>query len=273
MGSKKDWKKTKTIYWKDEVNDDFDEVGLKRPGVPENYKYKRTNFINNFFSGILYHGIAKPFIGLYCFFKGIKIKGRENIKKLGGKGAFIFSNHVAISDVFKFQAYVFFFGKRVNIIGYSDSLSMPVVRHLTRALGYLPLPLPGDVKNMIALMDSMKFYIEKKQYILIYPEAHIWPYYTKIRNFHSGSFNYPARLEAPVLPVVTTWRKSKLCKKPKQTLYILEPIYPDPEKTSAENKEYLYEETLRVMKECSESVPQYEYIKYIKVENDNDKKE
>ena len=272
MASKKDWKKTRTIYWKDEAKDDFDEVGLKRPPVPENYKYKRTNPFNNFFSAILYHVIAKPILGTYCFFKGIRVKGRHNLKKLEGKGAFIYSNHVAITDVLKFQAYIFFWRRRVNIVGYSDTLSMPVVRNLTRALGYLPLPLPGDLKNMVALVDAFKFYIEKRQYILIYPEAHIWPYYTKVRNFHSGSFNYPAKLEAPVLPVVTTWRKSKLCKKPKQTVYILEPIFPDPNKSSAENKQFLYEKTLVAMQTFADAIPQYEYIKYIKVENDEEKK-
>ena len=273
MAKHNEWKKTRVIYWKDEINDDFDEVGLSRPGVPEGYKYKRTNPFNNFISGIFYHGIAKPVLGTYCFFKGIKIKGKHHLKELKGKGAFIYSNHVAITDVFKFQSYVFFNKKRVNIIGYSDSLSMPIVRNLTRALGYLPLPLNGDIKNMLALMDSMKFYIEKKQFILIYPEAHIWPYYTKIRNFHSGSFNYPAKLEAPILPIVTTWRKPKIGKKPKQTLYILEPIYPDPNKTTSENKEYLYHATLEAMQKCADSVPQYEYIKYIKKETEPNKKE
>ena len=272
MASKKDWKKTRTIYWRDENKDDFDEVGLKRPEVPENYPYKRTNVFNNMISGFFYHVIVKPIFGFYCWSKGIRVVGKKNVKKLHGQGAFIYSNHVAITDVFKFQAYVFFFGKRVNILGYPDTLTMPVVRNLARALGYLPLPLPGDVKNMVNLVDAFKFYIEKKQYILIYPEAHIWPYYTKIRNFHSGSFNYPARLETPVLPVVTTWRKSKLCKKPKQTLHILDPIFPDPTKTSAENKEYLYEETLKAMKKCSEAIDQYEYIKYIKVEDNEEKK-
>lgn len=271
MASKKDWKKSRTIYWKDEINDDFDEVGLKRPSVPEGYKYKRTNPFNNFISAIFYHGIAKPVLGFYCWCKGIKVVGKKNIKKLNGKGAFIYSNHVAITDVFKYQAYVFFWRRRVNIIGYPDALSMPIVRNMTRALGFLPLPLPGDLRNMVALVDSMKFYIEKRQYILIYPEAHIWPYYTKIRNFHGGSFNYPAKLEAPVLPIVTTWRKTKLCKKPKQTLYILDPIFPDPNKSPAENKEYLYKATLEAMKKCSESINQYEYIKYIHVENDNNK--
>lgn len=271
MASKKDWKKTKVIYWKDENKDDFDEVGLKRPEVPQGYKYKRTNPFNNFISGLFYHGVAKPCLGLYCFFKGIRYKGKKNLKKLEGRGAFIMSNHVAITDVFKFQSYVFFNKRRVNITGYPDTLTMPIVRNLARALGYLPIPLAGDLKNMVAMVDSFKFYLEKRQFILIYPEAHIWPYYTKIRNFHVGAFNYPAKLEAPVLPIVTTWRKSKFCKKPKQTIYILEPIFPDPNKTASENKDYLHEATLEAMKKCADSVSQYEYIKYIHVENDENK--
>lgn len=262
----KEAKKTGIIYYTDELKDDFNEVGLSRPPVPEGYKYKRTNVINNILSGILYHGIAKPVLGLFCVCHGIKVKGRKNLKLLKGKGAYIYSNHISISDVLKFQSLVFFFGRRVNILGYSDSLSMPIVRNLTRALGYLPLPLKGDLKNVIALAEAMDFYIRKKQYVLIYPEAHIWPYYTGIRNFTAGSFAYPAKSNAPVLPVVTTWRKSRFCKKPKQTLNILEPIFPLEEKNQSENKTYLHEETLKAMKEFSNSVKQYEYIKYVKKE-------
>ena len=267
----KEVKKTKIAYYKDELNDDFNEVGLSRPPVPEGYKYKRTNPINNFFSAIFYHGIAKPIIGLYCVCHGIRIKGRQNLKLLKGQGAFIYSNHVSISDVFKFQSQVFFFGRRVNIIGYSDSLSMPIVRNMTRALGYIPLPLKGDLKNQIAMSESLEFYVnEKKQYVLIYPEAHIWPFYTKIRNFRSGSFNYPAKCNAAVVPAVTTWRKPLIGKKPKQTVYILEPIFPLEGKTVTENKDYLYNETLKAMKNLADSIPQYEYIKYIKKEENND---
>ena len=266
MSSKKDWKKTKTIYWKDELRDDFDEVGLSRPPVPENYKYKRTNPINNFFSGILYHVIAKPVLGLYCLFKGIKIVNKQEFKKLKGKGAYIYSNHVAISDVFKFQSYLCFNMKRVNIIGYSDTLSMPVVRNLCRALGYLPLPLKGDVQNMFNMTESLDFYTKKGQFVLIYPEAHIWPYYTKVRNFSSGSFIYPSKFMTPVIPVVTVWRKPKIGKKPKQTLVVGEIIYPKEGKSAVENKEYLHKKCLEQMQAISNSYDQYEYIKYIKEE-------
>lgn len=266
----KEWKKTKTIYWSDELNDDFDEVGLKRPPVPKGYEYKRKNVIFNFFGAILYHIIAKPILGIYCFFKGIRVKNKKNLKALKGQGAYLYSNHTAITDVFKFQSYVFFFKKRVNILGFSDSLSMPVVRSICRILGYLPVPLKGDVKNLLALGDACDFYIKKKQFVLIYPEAHIWPYYTKIRNFQSGSFAYPAKSKAPVVPMVTIWRKPKLGKKPKQTIIIGDPIFPKEEFNQVQNKDYLYSECIKQMKDISGSYPQFEYIKYIKKEKVND---
>ena len=271
----KEVKKTKIAYYSDELRDDFNEVGLSRPPVPEGYKYKRTNPINNFFSGILYHVIAKPIFGVYCFFHGIRFKGMRNLRYLNGQGAFLYSNHVSISDVFKFQSGPFFFRRRVNILGYSDSLSMPFVRNLTRALGYLPLPLKGDLKNMLALTDAMEFYIKKKQFVLIYPEAHIWPYYTKVRPFRDGSFNYPSKINAPVVPIVTTWRKPLIGKKSRQTVYILKPIFPQEGKTQTENKTYLHESTLKAMQDFANSVPQYEYIKYIKKdkEENNDHQE
>ena len=261
----KEWKKTKTIYWSDELNDDFDEVGLTRPPVPEGYKYKRRNVIYNFFGAILYHIIAKPILAIYCLFKGIKVKNKKNLKALKGQGAYIYSNHTAITDVFKFQSYVFFFGRRVNILGYSDTLSMPIVKSIARMLGYLPVPLKGDMKNLLSLSDACDFYIIKKQFVLIYPEAHIWPYYTKIRNFKDVSFIYPAEMNKPVVPAVTIWR-GKPNKKPKQTIVFGKPIYPQEDLTPLENKKYLHDECLLQMKEIASKYPQVEYIKYIKVE-------
>ena len=266
MAGKKDWEKTRTIYWSDELNDDFDEVGLERPQIPENYRYKR-NALSSFFSGIFYHLIAKPILGLYCVFHGIKFVGRKNLKALHHQGAFIYANHVAISDVFKFQAQGFFFHRRINILGYPDALTIPVAKHIVKGLGLLPVPQKGDLKHMMELSEACEYYVgKKKQHILIFPEAHIWPYYTHIRNFLSGSFIYPAKCNAPVLPIVTTWKKRKFGKKPKQVVYIGQPIFPKEELSVQENKEYLHQECLKAMKMIAENVEQFEYIKYIKVD-------
>lgn len=269
MASKKDWEKTLTIEWSDELNDDFDEVGLERPKIPEGYVYKR-GFFSNLFGWLLANLFAKPIFAIYCTFKGIRFVGRHNLKELKGKGAFLYSNHTAITDVFKFQCRPFFFRRRINILGFPDSLTIPVAKHLVKCLGLLPVPDNSDLKHMLELTETSGFYVQKKkQYVLIFPEAHIWPYYTHIRNFRSGSFIYPAKINAPVVPLVTTWRKPKIGKKPKQTVYICPPIFPKEELDVQQNKEYLYQECLRTMKEVAEGANQFEYIKYIKV----DKKE
>ena len=94
---------------------------------------------------------------------------------------------------------------------------------------------------------------------------HIWPYYTKIRNFKAVSFTYPAEFNKPVVPAVTIWR-GKPGRKPKQTVVFGKPLYPDPELNVMENKAYLHEQCLLQMKEIASKYPQVEYIKYIKKE-------
>ncbi len=266
MAKHNEWKKSKTIYWKDELHDDFDELGLKRPGVPKNYKYKRTNPINNFFSGILYHVIAIPILATYCYLHGIRVENRRHYKKIKKEGGFIYANHVAISDVLKYQSLISF-GKRINIIGYSDTLSMPIVRNICRALGYIPLPEKEDRDNFHNMMDAIEWYVKKKhQAILIYPEAHIWPYYTKIRPFPNNSFIYPSMMYAPVIPMVTVWKKRKFRKTPRQVIRIGKPIYPLPGESISANKEYLHEKCISQMRELA-NTSQQEYIKYIKKED------
>lgn len=260
MTDNKNWKKTKTIYWSDELNDDFDEVLEKRPPVPENYRYERRGKI---WSGFLYYVIAKPILGLYCIFHGVRFKNKKNLKELRHQGYFIYSNHVAISDVFKFQT-IGVAKKRVNIIGYSDALSLKWIRPLLKAIGYLPIP--EDIHLIKKLNDAIGKLVNHKEIVLIYPEAHIWPYYTKIRNFKSVSFTYPAEFNKPILPAVTVWL-GKPNRKPKQIVVYGKPIYPNPDLSVRENRDYLHEQCLLQMKDISSRYNQVEYIKYIKKED------
>ena len=260
MGSKKDWQKTRTIYWKDELNDDFDEVGLERPEVPANYRYlRRTKVLCN----IAYYLLGKPIMGLFCLLHGIRVVNKQHLKPLAKTGYFIYANHVATSDVFKFQTLAVG-KKRVNIIGYSDALTLKGLGPLLKAFGYLPIP--NDIENLKKLKDAVKHLVDHHEAVLIYPEAHIWPYYTKIRNFKNVSFFYPAEFDKPIIPAVTIWR-GKPNKKPKQTIVFGQPIYPDKELTPLENRDYLHEQCLLQMKEIAAKYPQVEYIKYIKKED------
>ena len=269
MSTLKDALKKGVIYYKDELNDDFNEVGLSRPSVPEGYKYKRTNPVSNVFANILYYGLGVPIMWIACKFHGIKVVNKKYLRRFRHKsGAFIYANHVSISDAWKYHAYVCL-PKRVNIIGYSDALSLPgIVRYLVRCFGLLPLPLKTDLSNQRPFRDAVEWYVnDQKQFVLIFPEAHIWPYYTKIRNFLPNSFIYPVKAQAPVIPMVTVWRKSKLHKKPRQTVVIGKPIYPDPSLDDKESVLELHERCLNQMKYIADSYMQYNYIRYIKKED------
>lgn len=252
----------RVIKYDDPLNDDFQTTALKRKPVPENYKYERRNKFNNFLSAILFWGIAKPILGFIALCSGVKIEGKENLKELKSlpTGAFIYANHTSFYDAFIVQALIIR-DRRTNIIGFTDVLSMPLIRNIVRALGYLPVD--NSLKAQIKLLKALGYYTQdKKQHVLIYPEAHIWPYYTKIRDFKEGSFHYPAKYNAPVIPFVTVFIKHKNNKKPKRKILVGKLIYPNPELSLKDNKLYLHEECLKAMKELASSVEQYEYIKY-----------
>ena len=265
MTSREEWKKTKTIYYKDELNDDFDDVGVHHYDIPENYEYIRKNPFKIFFGGLLYYCIGKPFLGLYCLFHGIRVENRRNLKRLKGKGYYIYAHHVAIADVYKYMALVV--NRRLEVVAYANALSIPVVKHMIKSCGFTPLPSEDDQNNWKKFHEGLKYYIEHKHAVLIFPEAHIWPYYTKIRPFKSASFYYPAVGNTPVVPMVTVWRGKKGSKRPpRQTIVIGKPIFPDPELSLNENKEYLRDACYEQMTRIAEKYDQPEYIKYIKVE-------
>ncbi len=255
-------KRNDTIYYSDDINVDFQTTkGAKRIKLDENYEFIRKKPLERFFSFILYYFIAHPILALFCVFKGTTFKNKKNLKELKNKGYFIYANHISNMDAIMINAFLIW-NKRVNILAFSDSLSIPVVKHLVKALGFIPL---GDsIKTQANMMKCFDYYIKKKQAILIFPEAHIWPYYTKIRDFPSGSFHYPSKCNAPVVPIVSIMQK-RLFKflKPKIKLVVGKPIYPDPNKSIKENKEYLHSECLKQMKEISSKYKQYEYYNYV----------
>lgn len=250
----------KVYYFSDEINDDFAPLGLERPKIDENYKYIRKNPFNVFFSAIVYYCLAKPILSFIAICMGVKVKNRKNIKPFRKRGLFIYANHTSYLDAFVIQAFVGGF-KRTNILGYSDASAIPFVNHICKACGYLPIP--STLKGTQKLMEAIEYYVERGQSILIYPEAHIWPTYTKIREFSKTSFHYPAKLKTPIIPIVTVWRKSKISKNPKMTLVIGEPIYPKSELNDNENKIYLRNKCYEQMKNISSSYNQYEFNVFI----------
>ena len=62
----------------------------------------------------------------------------------------------------------------------------------------------------IAAMNLIRaLRIKQKRTVAVYPEVHIWPWYTGIRPFPAVSFAYPVKDGVPAVAFVTIYRKRK----------------------------------------------------------------
>lgn len=155
--------------------------------------------------------------------------------------------------------------RRCKILVSPDAVSIPCIKNLVQMLG--ALPVPSDITGMRNFVNAVDYYHRKKYEIAIFPEAHIWPYYTGVRPFKDSSFAYPANDNSPVIAFFVAYSKpegflSKF-RKANTTVYLSEPIYADENKSKKENKKYLRDEAYKFMCECSEKYSTYEVVRYL----------
>jgi len=127
-------------------------------------------------------------------------------------------------------------------------------------LGAVPVPTgQAGMKNFI---NAVKRHSGKNHVIVIYPEAHIWPYYTKIRPFGDASFHYPAELQKPVFTFTTVYKKRLFFKFPKTTVYIDGPFFANSANNLKQRKKELRDLCFEAMSNRSLK-SNYEHVKYI----------
>ena len=103
---------------------------------------------------------------------------------------------------------------------------------------------------------------DERGQLLIYPESHVWPYYTKIRPFDATSMHFPVKLNAPSFVMTKTYHKKWLSKRPSAVIYIDGPFYPDTNLSRKEAQNKLHDEIWQVMKQRAKN-SDYEYCQYI----------
>ena len=143
-------------------------------------------------------------------------------------------------------------------------MSIPVLGFLPETLGCLPLPTSR--KGIPNFKQAISTLAKSEKVVTVYPEAHVWPYYTKIRPFKDVSFRYPAETGKPVFTFTVTYHKRKFFKTPKTVVYVDGPFFPDQKLTVKENQKRLRELAFNAMKERSE-LSTHQAILYIKKEN------
>lgn len=246
--------KKKTFIYHDPVNDDFANTGFSYKPLPENLKWYHGK-VYRFFSLVVYYVLLIPIFFLFGkLFYGYKIRGRKKLRKshffLRRESYFLYGNHTNISD-----AYLPVVGicapKKAYIVCGQESVSIPFLRPIEMFIGAYPLPETKEQKERY--LEGMEKHLSHGSVFLIFPEAHIWPYYTKIRPFPDASFTYPAQFGKPVIAFCTTYKKRKIMKwrAPKPTFHVSGPFYPDMSKSLGERAHLLRQQVYDFMVETS----------------------
>ena len=256
----------KIIYYNDVLNDDFADMGIKTKTLKQNYKfYSSSNIIYWSLECFLYYIVAFPIIFvmnkvMYL----ISYKNKKCLRKVKHKGYFIYGNHTnALLDAY--NPAIISFPKKAHILVSVDTISIPGISHLVKMLG--AIPVPNSYKTTKNFMNAIEKHIKRKRVIAIYPEAHIWPYYTDVRPFVAASCHYPVDLDVPAFAFTSIYKKRLIRKKPKVVNYIDGPFYPDKSLPKKEAIVKLRNELYDAMKKRIDENPKYEYYKYVKKED------
>lgn len=258
----------KVIYYKDELNEEFSTAKITPRRIDENYKYIHKNFLWNITSFILQNIISMPLKILYAKIKfRITYVGKEKLKQYKKEGYFIYANHTqSFADTF--IPSLANYPKRNYFIVNPENVSMKFLKTIVEMLG--AIPIPSNKKAMKNFLDAIEKRIEKGASITIYPEAHIWPYYTKIRPFKDVSFKYPIELEKPTFCMTNTYVKcGRKQNKVKIVNFIDGPFFADQNITKKEKQQDLRNQVYECMVRRSKN-SNVEYVKYIKKEDNKE---
>ena len=259
-------KQKEIIYYKDELNEEFSTAKIVPRKIDENYKYIHKSVIWNAIAFLLQNVLSVPIKFLYAKIKfKIKYVGKEKLKPYKKQGYFIYGNHTQIfADTFITSNTNY--PKKNFFIVNPENVSMKFLGNVVEMLGAIPIPSNKEaMKNFLEVIEKR---IKDGNSVTIFPEAHIWPYYTKIRSFKTVSFKYPVQLNVPTFSVTNTYQSyGKNNDKVRIVTYVDGPFFPDDEcKTMKEKQQNLRDKVYKKMVERGQN-SNIEVIKYVKKED------
>lgn len=259
-------KKNTILYYENELEDDFAGVSRNHKVIPDDYKYINRNPLWKGLAFLAYRIIMTPIAYLYCHCKFyIKIMNRQCLKQHKKEGYFLYGNHTQLPGDGYFPTLITF-PKKPYVIVHPDNVALKGTEQFMLMIG--AVPIPSGLHGVRNLMKAIETRIEQKHCIVVYPEAHIWPYYTQIRPFRSVSFKYPVKLQCPSYCFTTVYKKAKFGRKPRIELQVEGPFYPKQELSPKAQQEDLRNRIYDCMVEHSKQ-SNYEYIQYRKKEEES----
>ena len=189
-----------------------------------------------------------------------EINGLENLSKVD-TGAIVTCNHFNPFDCFTIEKVFRLSGKieekrLYKVIREGNYTNFPGL------YGFFfrncdTLPLSSNKRTMVEFMKAVDVLLQKRDFILIYPEQSMWWNYRKPKPLKPGAFKLAARNNVPVIPIFITMQDSDNLDDegfPMQEyiVNIAEPIYPDENLSQKENTEKMLKQNFEVWKEVYE---------------------
>ncbi len=256
--------KRKIIYYDDELNNEFSVAEITPKTIDESYVYINNSAWKRFTHFFWYRTVFTPIAFIYTKIKfHHKVVGKEKLKPFLNTGYFLYGNHTQdIGDAF--MPNMMNYPKHNYMIVHPNNVSMPLLGRITPSLG--ALPLPDNIKAYKNFLSAVHTRIAEGNSVVIYPEAHIWPYYTDIRPFKDDTFAYPIKEKMPAFCFTNTYQKRKHSKKARIITYIDGPFYPDEDLPLRERRKELRDRIYNTMKDRAK-FSDHVQIQYIKKEN------
>ncbi len=256
----------KIVYYSDILNDEFSDAKIETKKIDENYKYIRKGPFR-FLTHIFWYRMVACVIGSWYMrikFRH-KIINKKILKPYKKDAYFIYGNHTQdIADALiptMVNGY-----KDTYVIVHPNNVSMPYLGKVTPSMG--AIPLPDDIKASKNFIKCIDYRVKGRHVIMIYPEAHIWPYCTFIRPFKDLSFRYPVEYDKPAFCFVNVYKKRKNGKIKIET-HVAGPFFADKSLSNKDARLKLRNEIYEEMDKLSK-LNEVEVIKYVAKEKAND---
>ena len=254
-----------TIYFSDPLHDEFSTMEIHAEPITEDYQYLRDQgFFGPIKRSFLFNLVGKPIAFFYLKTKfRHEIVGRWKLKPYRKQAIFVYGNHTQIIGDALMPAFILS-PRFINVIVHPNNIHIPGIGKFVPLLG--GLPLPGNAAAKENFTKAIATRVSQHQPIVIYPEAHIWPYYTGIRPFPADSFSYPVYYGAPVFCFTNTYHKRKNGEVRIRT-YVDGPFFPDYDALPKDARESLRNEVYNTMCERA-GLSTYQKITYVKKTDD-----
>jgi len=219
--------------------------------VDENFPFIRKGLKFNLKKFIYLTGM-KIYTRKIAKYLNFEVVGKENLKKIKGKGAIITCNHISLFDSFAVRHAV---GNDIMFVAAEFNNWKGEMGEVARHTGYIPIT--NKIKCIRKFGEALDYYLNKKnKKVLIYPEQAMWRNYKQPRPMKDGAFHYATKCNVPVLPVFITLKETGKQNQGGEIyqyiIHILDPILPNKELDKRDNTEYMRKETYNAYVKCYE---------------------